>query len=381
MPKLIYLDFASTTPADPRVVQAMQPFWSETFGNAASNHALGWQAKQAVDEARQQLADLINAEQPEALFFTASATESNNLALKGFAQANVAHGRHLISQTTEHSSVLGPLRALEAQGFTITWLNPDEHGRISASQVEQAITPQTILATIMAANNEIGTVQPIAEIAAVCRRRGVAFHTDAAQAVGKIPLDVCAADIDLLTLSGHKMYGPKGSAALYVAQRKPALKISPQLHGGSHERGLRPSTLAVPLIVGLGEAARLAQSQIQDDMVHGAALRERLWKNLQQLGVSVRRFGDPQYHLPGILSVGFAGIDGEMLFKSLSYLCLSSGAACASGSGKASHVLTAIGVPEALARASLRFSLGRPTTADDVDAAAEQVKVALQQIR
>jgi cysteine desulfurase len=375
----IYLDHQATTPVDPRVLEAMLPFFREDFGNAASrSHVYGWRAEGAVDDARERIAAALGAADPSEVVFTSGATESNNLALKGVARANRRRGRHLVSVATEHRAVLDPLRALEREGFEVTLLPVDADGLVDVAAVRGALRDDTLLVSVMAANNEIGVLQPVAEIGAVCREQGVLLHTDAAQAAGKVPLDVEAAGIDLLSLSGHKLYGPKGIGALYVRRRRPRIRLEPLFHGGGHERGLRSGTLPVPLVVGLARALDLCVEEREPEAKRQTELRERLWRALCGQLDGVVRNGHPERRLPGNLNVSFEGVDGERLLLDLRGVACSSGSACSSAVPEPSHVLAALGRPPALARASLRLGLGRGTTAAEVDAAAREIVAAVR---
>ena len=363
----IYLDYNATTPVDPEALSAMLPFFSENFGNAASNHSFGWKAEEVIEHAREQIKNLINAENKNTIFFTSGATEANNLALKGIAKSYQKKGNHFITQRTEHESILETCHELEKSGFKITYLNVNSLGHINLEELENSITSKTILVSIMAANNEIGTVEPLHKIGKICQKKNVLFHSDGAQAVGKIPLDVQKDGIDLLSISSHKFYGPKGMGALYVSAKKPLIRIYPLIHGGGHERGLRSGTLAVPLIVGFGMACEIAQYQIQKDREHCLSLRENLWQNLQKEILGIHRNGDPQNSLPGTLNVSFEGIDSEGLLLNLKELALSSGSACASKDKEPSHVIMALGKSEALAHSAIRFCIGRMTTKEQID--------------
>jgi cysteine desulfurase len=362
----IYLDCHATTPVDARVVEAMMPFFTEHFGNPASlTHAYGWEAEAAVTQARETLAEAINAS-PEEIVFTSGATEANNLALKGMAEACFGRGRHIITVETEHSAVLDPCQYLASLGFEITYLPVQANGLLDLGTLEQALRDDTILVSVMAANNEIGVLQPLAEIGAICRDRKVFFHSDGAQAMGKIPIDVNAMELDLLSLTAHKVYGPKGIGALYV-RRRPRVPLAPQLHGGGHERGLRSGTLYPPQIVGFAKAVELGLSTMAPERDRLTALRQRLWQGLQPLG-GLHLNGDPTRRLPGNLNVSFEGVDGQALLLGLrSTVALSSGAACSTASTAPSHVLKALGRDDNLAYASLRFGLGRFTTAEEID--------------
>lgn len=377
----IYLDNHATTRCDPRVVEAMLPYFTEHFGNAASrNHAFGWKADEAVERARAEVASLIGAE-PREIVFTSGATESCNLAIKGVAAMYRRQGNHLVTVQTEHHAVLDPCRRLEREGFAVTYLPVDRFGRVTPEQVADAVTERTILVSVMAANNEIGTLQPIAEIGKVCKERKVLFHTDATQAAGKVPLDVEVMGIDLLSLSAHKMYGPKGVGALYVRRRNPHVRLEPLFDGGGHERGMRSGTLAVPNIVGLGVACRLAAEEMTRDAEHCLRLREKLRIGLMDGLEGVTLNGHPTEHLPGNLNLSFAGVHGEALLMSLKTIAVSSGSACTSASVEPSYVLRALGVPDDLAHASLRFGLGRFNTEDEIDFAVPEVIQAVGRLR
>jgi cysteine desulfurase len=360
----IYLDYAATTPVDPRVAAAMQPFFTERFGNAGSIHAFGQAARAAVDDARRVVARLIGASAGD-IVFTAGATESNNAAIFGAVAASARDDRHVITAATEHHAVLEPCRWLARHGVAVTVLPVDEHGLVDPDAVRRAIRPGTVLMTIMHSNNEIGTLAPVAEIAAIARAHGVLFHTDATQSAGIVPLDVQALGVDLLSLSAHKRYGPKGIGALYI---RAGVRIDPMLHGGSQERGRRGGTENVPGIVGFGEAARLAQDVMAGEAPRVAALRDRLVSGLVALG-GARANGHPLARLPGVASVSFAGADSESLLLALDLegVAASSGSACTSGSLEPSHVIAALGLPAEFAAGTLRFSLGRWTTEADVD--------------
>ena len=363
----IYLDYAATTPVDPRVVDAMLPWLGEHFGNPASHsHAWGWEAERIVEHSRAQVAALIGAD-PAEIVWTSGATESNNLALKGAAHANAARGRHLVSVKTEHNAVLDTLRELVREGFEVTTLDVREDGLLDPDAFRAALRSDTILASVMAVNNEIGVIQDIAAIGAICRERGVVFHVDAAQATGKIAIDLRTLAVDLMSLTAHKTYGPKGIGALYV-RRKPRLRIEAQMHGGGHERGLRSGTLATHQIVGMGEAMRIAGEEMvaENDRIRG--LQQRLLRGLQAIEQSFVN-GDLAQRVPHNVNVSFAGVDGEALLRGLEGLALSSGSACNSTRREPSHVLRALGRADALANTSLRITLGRFTTAREVDIA------------
>lgn len=387
MTRPIYLDHNATTPVDPRVLEAMLPFFKEECGNASSKtHAFGWHAGEAVERARAQIGSPLNVSSREVVF-TSGATESNNLVINGLLAGPSAdpHGKvtgHVITQATEHPAVHDPLKVLEKRGCELTYLKTDRYGRVSPEDVESALRESTRLVTIMAANNEIGTLQPLAEIGAVCQAAGVLFHTDAAQAVGKIPLDLKEIGVDLLSLSGHKLYGPKGVGALIIRRRTPPIRLAPMTFGGGQEKGLRPGTLNVPGIVGLGEACRVAQEEMPLEMSRLRELRDRLRVALEAALEGLYFNGHPDESLSGTLSASFEGVEGPALLVSLTgELAVSSGSACSSGAADASHVLSALGVSEKLALATIRFGLGRSTTVAQVDAAAATVINAVCQQR
>lgn len=374
----IYLDHQATTPVDPLVLEAMLPYFTEHPGNAASNsHLYGWEAEAAVKLARQTLAKAINAA-PADLIFTSGATEANNLAIKGIAETYLQKGRHLITVQTEHHAVLEPCRYLEKLGFEVTYLPVQNHGLIDLQQLEAAVRPDTILVSVMAANNEIGVLQPLADISTLCRQHQVLLHTDAAQALGKISLDVRAIPVDLMSLTAHKLYGPKGVGALYVRQ---GIRLSPQLHGGGQEQGRRSGTLATPLIMGFAKAVALALANHDAESLRLTHLRARLWEQLQMLeGIYCN--GHPTQQLPGCLNVSIAGVDGNQLLRSLQpHVALSSGSACASAQPTPSHVLTALGRDPQLARASLRFGIGRSNTLDEINQVAQWVLQTVNTLR
>jgi cysteine desulfurase len=374
MPQLpIYLDNNATTRVDPRVLDAMLPFFSEKYGNAASrHHVLGREAEAAVETAREQVASLIRAS-PKEIIFTSGATESDNLAIKGVAAMHRRRGNHIVTVATEHRAVLDPCRRLEREGFRATFLPVDGFGRVTADQVAAALTEQTILVSVMAANNEIGTLQPIAAIGKLCKERGVLFHTDAVQAAGTIPLDVEAMGIDLCSLSAHKIYGPKGVGALHVRRRNPYVRLEPILDGGGHERGLRSGTLPVPLIVGFGTACELCQQGRDAEAKRQTLLREKLRQGIMDRLEDVRLNGHPVERLPGNLNQSFAHIHGEALLMGLRGIAVSSGSACTSAEPEPSYVLKALGLCDDLAHASLRFGVGRFTTEEEIVYAIEEV--------
>jgi cysteine desulfurase len=374
----IYLDYAATTPVDPRVLAAMQPYLAERFGNAGSVHQFGQAARAAVDEARIHVARLVRA-RPQEIVFTSGATESNNAAIFGTVYAREVPGRHVITAATEHHAVLEPCRWLAGRGVELTVLPVDRHGIVDPDAVRRAIRPETVLITIMHANNEIGTLAPIAEIGRIARERGVTFHTDATQSAGILPIDVDALNVDLLSMSAHKRYGPKGVGALYV---RAGVRIERFLHGGSQERGRRGGTEAVPAIAGFGEAARLALEQMAADAVRVAGLRDRLAAGLGALDGAMIN-GHPTARLPGIINVSFADADSESLLLALDLegVAASSGSACTSGSLEPSHVIAALGIPPSYAMGTLRFSLGRWTTEQDIDTVLARLPAILSQIR
>ncbi|MEB7536798.1 IscS subfamily cysteine desulfurase [Pantoea anthophila] len=377
----IYLDYAATTPADPRVASKMMQFLTldGTFGNPASrSHRFGWQSEEAVDVARNQIAELVNAD-PREIVFTSGATESDNLAIKGAAHAHQARGKHIITSRTEHKAVLDSCQQLEREGFEVTWLTPGNDGIISPDQLRAALRDDTILVTLMHVNNETGVVQDIAVFGELCREREILFHVDATQSVGKLPVDLGALPVDLMSFSAHKLYGPKGIGALYV-RRKPRVQIAAQIHGGGHERGMRSGTLPVHQIVGMGEAFRIAAEERETEMARLQALRERLWQGISTLpGVTLN--GHPQQSAPNILNVSFADVEGESLIMALKDLALSSGSACTSASLEPSYVLRALGLSEELAHSSLRFSLGRFTTDEEIDYAIALVQKSVTRLR
>ncbi|ERT04200.1 aminotransferase class-V family protein [Lyngbya aestuarii BL J] len=377
----IYLDNNATTPMDERVLAEMIPYFTEHFGNPASiNHVYGWEAEAAVKKARETLANAINAI-PEEIILTSGATESDNLALKGVAEAYFNKGRHLISVVSEHNAVLDPLHYLENLGFELTLLPVQSDGLIDLNVLENAIRPDTILVSIMAANNEIGVLQPLAEIGELCRDRNIFFHTDAAQALGKIPLDVEEMNIDLMSLTAHKIYGPKGIGALYVRRRNPRVKLAPQLHGGGHERGMRSGTLYTPQIVGFGEAVKLALKEMKTETERLTKLRQQLWEKLTTLG-DIYLNGHPTQRLAGNLNISVAGVDGQALLLGLQpVMAVSSGSACTSTKIEPSHVLAALGRSDGLAYASIRFGIGRFNTSDEIDQVAEHTISTIQSLR
>ncbi|MHC5210173.1 MAG: IscS subfamily cysteine desulfurase [Planctomycetota bacterium] len=380
--RIIYLDNNATTQLDPRVLEAMMPFLTQKYGNAASrSHRYGWDAEEAVSLAREQVADLIGAS-PKEIIFTSGATESDNLAIKGAVEMLAEKGRHVITCATEHKAVIDTCKYLEHKGLVdVTYLAPDKQGRVSAEQVAAAIRDDTILITIMAANNEIGTIHPIAEIGALAREKGIWFHSDATQAVGKIPFDVNELKVDLASLTAHKIYGPKGVGALYVRRRNPRVRLAPILHGGGHERGMRSGTLNVPGIVGLGEACRLCKQDFEKDMQRVKILRDRLEQRIRKDLDHVELNGDPEWRLPTTVNLSFAYVEGESLIMGVPDVAVSSGSACTSASLEPSYVLRALGVGDELAHSSIRFSIGRFTTEQDVDDAADEIVRTVKRLR
>jgi cysteine desulfurase len=363
----IYLDNNATTPVDPRVLEAMMPFFTNVFGNAASrSHAYGWAAEEAVEYARTQIGALIGCSDKE-IVFTSGATESNNLALKGVAEFYADKGNHIITARTEHKCILDTCKRLERNGVRVTYLDTDKQGIVTAQQVADAITDKTILVSIMFANNEIGTVQPIAEIGKVCRAKGVLFHTDAAQGVGKLPFNVDEMNVDLVSLSAHKMYGPKGVGALYVRRKPTRVRVAPIMDGGGHERGMRSGTLNVPGIVGFGKAAEICKAEMAEEGIRTGKLRMRLqdyfFKHLDHLELN----GHPDHRLPGNLNISFAYVEGEAMMMAIKNVAVSSGSACTSASLEPSYVLRACGVSEELAHTSIRFGVGRFNTEEEID--------------
>ena len=389
------MDHHATTPVDPRVLDAMLPYLTRAFGNAASrSHVFGWEAEAAVDEARRQVAVGMGAS-PKEIVFTSGATESDNLAVLGAARAYKSKGNHVVTGATEHHAVLDSCHELEREGFEVTYLAPDRTGRIEAGQVAHALRDSTVLVSLMLANNEIGTVHPLAEIGAVCRERGVLLHTDAVQGFGKIPFDVEAMNVDLASFTAHKMYGPKGVGALYVRARRPRVRLQPLFYGGGHERGMRSGTLNVPGIAGLGKAVEISIAERDAEARRLRLLRQRLYEGIvaEIPGVSVNGPALPALaadgslpagedgRLPGNLNLSFEGVEGEALLMGLKDVAVSSGSACTSASLQPSHVLKAIGVSDDLAHASIRFGLGRPNTAEEVEFTIGAVTAAVRRLR
>jgi cysteine desulfurase len=370
----IYLDHHATTPVDPRVLDAMAPYWSEEFGNPSSaSHVFGWRAEEAVAIARERLAAAIGASDASEIVFTSGTTESDNLALIGLARGQRGRRDHLITSAIEHPAVLDTCRFLAGEGFSRTVLPVDAEGLVDPAAVAAAITDRTLVVSVMAANGEIGTLQPIEEIGRICREREVLFHTDAAQAVGKIPVDVQRSEVDLLSMCAHKLYGPKGIGALYIRKRRPRIKLQPLLHGGGHEAGVRSGTLPVPLIVGFARAVELCLVDLEAEAARLTALREALWERLSNALEGVACNGSRARRLPGNLNLSFAGVNAEQLLVALSDVALSTGSACASGRGEPSHVLEALGLPGPVARSSLRVGIGRSNDAEEMDWVASRI--------
>lgn len=375
----VYLDYAATTPVDKRVAEKMIPYLTETFGNPASNsHAFGWEAEEAVEKARADIAALVNAD-PKEIIFTSGATESDNLAIKGAANFYKTKGKHLITVKTEHKAVLDTMRELERQGFEVTYLGVQENGLIDLEELKASIRDDTILISVMWVNNEIGVVQDIPAIGEICRERKIVFHVDAAQACGKVPVDVEAAKIDLLSMSAHKVYGPKGIGALYV-RRKPRVRLEAQMHGGGHERGFRSGTLPTHQIVGMGEAFRIAKEELEQDMAHYRKLRDIFLKGIEGIE-EVYINGDLEHRAPNNLNVSFNFVEGESLIMAVKELAVSSGSACTSASLEPSYVLRALGRNDELAHSSLRITFGRMTTEEEVQFAAELIKSKIGKLR
>jgi cysteine desulfurase len=375
----VYLDYSATTPVDPRVAGKMIPYLTEFFGNAASrSHAFGWKAEEAVEEARGHVAALINAD-PKEIVWTSGATEGNNLAIKGAANFYKTKGKHIITQKTEHKAVLDTCRELERHGFEVTYLEVDSNGLVSVERVKAALRPDTILVSIMMVNNEIGVIQPVWEIGELCRAKGIIFHCDAVQGGGRLDIDVQKFKVDLLTITAHKIYGPKGIGALYV-RRKPRVRIEAQIHGGGHERGFRSGTLATHQIVGFGEAARLAKAEMASENERIRALRDRLYKGIQGIEEAYVN-GDLKQRIPHNLNVSFNFVEGESLIMAVKDLAVSSGSACTSASLEPSYVLRALGRSDELAHSSIRFTLGRFITEEEIDFAIELIKRKVAKLR
>ena len=375
----IYLDYGATTPCDPRVVDAMIPWLREHFGNAASRrHAWGWEAEEAIEKARQQVADLIGAD-PREIVWTSGATESDNLALKGAAHFYQGKGKHLVTVKTEHKAVLDTMRELERQGFEVTYLDVKENGLLDLEVFKAALRPDTILVSVMAVNNETGVIQDLQTIGSICREKGIIFHVDAAQATGKMPLDMATMPIDLMSLASHKTYGPKGIGALYV-RRKPRVRLEAQMHGGGHERGMRSGTLPTHQIVGMGEAFRLAKEEMQKDYEHAQRLQKRLLDGLMDLE-QVFVNGDLEHRVPHNLNISFNYVEGESLIMAIKGLAVSSGSACTSASLEPSYVLRALGRSDELAHSSLRMTIGRFTTEEEIDYAIASIRKSVEKLR
>jgi cysteine desulfurase len=376
------MDNHATTPVDPRVLEVMLPYFTEKYGNAASrSHTFGWESEAAVDLAREEIARLIHASSPREIIFTSGATESDNLAIKGVAESYREKGNHIITCVTEHKAVLDTCKVLEKRGFHVSYLPVDRNGTVNISRVRESITEKTILISIMAANNEIGTIEPVKEIGQLAREKGVLFHTDATQAVGKIPLNVEEMGIDLLSLTAHKMYGPKGIGALYVRAAKPRVRLTPMIDGGGHERGMRSGTLNVPGIVGLGKTCEIASKDMASEAARLTSLRERLKKRLVDQLEEIYVNGHPTERLPGNMNISFAYVEGESLLMALKDIAVSTGSACTSASLEPSHVLRAIGVEEDLAHTSIRFGLGRFNNEEEVDYVVRRVVEEVRRLR
>ena len=377
----IYLDYNATTPVDKRVLEKMLPYFSEKFGNSSSrSHLYGWTAQEAVENARLQVADLLNIE-PKEIIFTSGATEANNLTIKGLFENNYLNKKHIITVQTEHKAVLDVCQHLSTVGAEVTYLQPDSTGLVTIEQVEKAIRPDTFLISVMYANNEIGTIQPINEIGELARRHEILFHTDSTQAVGKIEIDVQKDNIDLLSLSGHKLYGPKGIGALFIRKNSKASKLMAQMDGGKHERGFRSGTLNVTGIVGLGEACKLARDELIIDNQRLTILRDKLENGILQNILNVRVNGNMEHRLPNLTNISFGGVDGENLLMLFRDIAVSSGSACTSASVEPSYVLKAIGLNDDLAYASIRFSLGKYTTEEEIDFTVKYVKEVVESLR
>jgi len=375
----IYLDYSATTPVDPRVARKMIPFLTEQFGNPASrSHAFGWEAEKAVEEAREHVAALLNAD-PKEIIWTSGATEGNNLAIKGAANFYKGKGKHIVTMKTEHKAVLDTVRELERQGFEATYLDPEQNGLLDLEKFKAALRPDTVLVSVMMVNNEIGVIQPIAEIGEICRAKGIIFHCDAVQAAGKIPVDLQKLKVDLLTVTAHKVYGPKGIGALYV-RRKPRVRIEPQIHGGGHERGLRSGTLPTHQIVGMGEAFRIAKLEMAAESERIRSLRDRLlngFKDMEEVYVN----GDMERRIPGNLNISFNFVEGESLIMGIKDVAVSSGSACTSASLEPSYVLRALGRSDELAHSSIRFTIGRFTTEEEIDYAVKLLRAKIGKLR
>ena len=379
MKQAIYLDYSATTPVDPRVAAKMIPYLTEKFGNPASrSHAYGWEAEQAVEEARAHVAALLNAD-PKEIVWTSGATEGDNLAIKGVAHFYQGKGKHIITVKTEHKAVLDTVRELERQGFEATYLSPEPSGLLDLEKLKAAIRPDTILVSVMMVNNEIGVIQDIAAIGEICRPKGIIFHCDAVQAAGKIEIDLQKLKVDLMTVTAHKVYGPKGIGAQYV-RRKPRVRIEPQIHGGGHERGMRSGTLATHQIVGMGEAFRIARLEMDVENERIRGLRDRLWKGLSEIE-EVHLNGDLKRRIPGNLNVSFNFVEGESLIMGIKEIAVSSGSACTSASLEPSYVLRALGRSDELAHSSIRFTIGRFNTTEEIDFTVDLLKRKIAKLR
>ncbi len=377
----IYLDYQATTPVDPRVLETMLPYFGEVFGNAASrSHAFGWKAEEAVERARAQVGELVGASAKE-IVFTSGSTEAINLALKGAASMYATKGRHIVTSLVEHKAVLDTCKHLEKEGCEVTYLKPSRTGRVGVEDVARALRPDTIAVALIWANNEVGTLNPVREIGALCHERGVVFFTDATQAVGKVPVDVEADHVDMLCLSAHKIYGPKGVGALYVRRKNPRVRLVAQMDGGGHERGMRSGTLNVPGIVGLGKACDLARVELEKDAAHTRALRDHFEARVFASLGHVTRNGDPENRLPNCSNLSFSSVEGESLIMGIKDVAVSSGSACTSASLEPSHVLQAMEVGDDLAHSSIRFGFGRFTTREEVDYAVEQLVATVERLR
>lgn len=376
----IYLDYSATTPVDPRVAEKMIPWLTEHFGNPASrSHAYGWDAEKAVEDAREQVAKLVNAD-PKEIVWTSGATESNNLAIKGAAHFySGTKGKHLITVMTEHKAVLDTMRELEREGYEVTYLQPEQNGLVDLEKFKAAIRSDTVLASVMFVNNEIGVIQDIPAIGEICRSKGVIFHVDAAQATGKVEIDLQKLKVDLMSFSAHKTYGPKGVGALYV-RRKPRIRLEAQMHGGGHERGMRSGTLATHQIVGMGEAFRIAREEMAAENERIRMLRDRLYKGLSEMEETVVN-GDMEHRIPGNLNISFAYVEGESLMMAIKDIAVSSGSACTSASLEPSYVLKALGRSDELAHSSIRFTIGRFTTEEEIDYTIDLVKKQVAKLR
>jgi cysteine desulfurase len=377
----IYMDYHATTPMDPRVFEAMRPYFVEIFGNSASrNHSFGWQAEEATEKARKQIADLVGANSKE-IVFTSGATESNNLAIKGVAEMYAEKGNHIITAATEHKAVLDTCKRLEKSGVRVTYLPVQQNGLVDLQQLSDAITDKTILISIMYANNEIGVIQPVAEIGKLAKSRGVLFHTDAVQAVGKVPVNVIADNVDLMSITGHKLYGPKGVGALYVRRKSPRVQLTAQIDGGGHERGMRSGTLNVPGIVGLGAACAICKAEMPEETKRLSFLRDKLRNKLESELDECYINGTMEHRLPHNLNISFAYVEGESLLMGINDIAVSSGSACTSATLEPSYVLKALGAGDDLAHSSIRFGLGRFNTEEEVDYVGNKVVDVVKKLR